>query len=214
MRHIFKLQCSQKYHINYSRVSRRRGHVNKLALVAAAIVAIFGCAAPAFSQMVGVVGGNAGQSPSEAREVDQKFDELKNEGRLDASKSNLDKELEAGAALVKQSKFAEALPHLEFVVDKRPNDVTALIYLGFSHRMIGSTLIGASKTAEYVTALSLYRRAQAIEPDNKLLHEYAGKVLMLLHDVPNAKVELNALKNLCPSGCPERAALEAVVPPA
>jgi len=186
--------------------------MNKSAFVKAAAAAVLFAAAPASGQMVGTVGANPGQSPSDARELDQKFDELRNQGSLDNPNADPEKELETGASLVKQSKFSEALPHLEFYVSKHPKDVTALIYLGFSHRMIGSTEVGINPGDEYRKALDCYRRAQALDPDNRLLHEYAGKVLMLMHDVPDAQVELTALRKACPSGCPERQALEAVVP--
>jgi tetratricopeptide (TPR) repeat protein len=180
-------------------------------IVAGAALAL-ALSAPAFSQMVGQVGNNPGQSPSEARALDQKFDELRNQGAL----KNVDagKELEIGSNLVKQSKFAEAIPHLELALSKKPADVTTLIYLGFSHRMLAGSMAGFARRDELIKALEYYRRGLEIDPKNKLLHEYTGKVLVLLDDVPAAQTELKALQQLCPSGCDELKALSAVVPAA
>jgi tetratricopeptide (TPR) repeat protein len=186
--------------------------MRKALVLASLVVLTIAVGAPALAQMVGAVGANPGQSPAEARELDQKFDELRDKGIVDNPNLNIDKELETGANLVKQSKFAEAIPHLDIVVAKRPNDVTALIYLGFAHRMVGASMGGFAKTDEYMKALAYYRRGLAIEPDNKLLHEYTGKVLVLLNNIPEAQAELQALRKLCPSGCVELSALSAVVP--
>ena len=169
-------------------------------------------AAPMFAQMVGQVGNNVGQSPGEARQVDQKFEELQNEGKLNAAKSDPAAELKLGSDLVRQSKFADAIPHLEAALEKRPNDVTTLIYLGFSHRMLAQGLSGVTKTDQYLTALDYYKRGLTLAPGNRLLHEYTGKVRMLLGDLPAAQAELKTLHQLCSSGCDELRSLSAVVP--
>lgn len=180
-------------------------------MVTAAVAALLVFTA-ASAQMVGQVGNNPGQSPQDARALDQKFEELQNEHKLDSSKIDPARELKIGSDLVKQSKFAEALPHLEAAVQKRPDDVTALIYLGFSHRMLAQGMTGMARTEQYLTALNLYKRGLLLEPNNRLLREYTGKVLMLLHDLPAAQAELRTLKQLCPSGCEELRALSDVVP--
>ena len=169
-------------------------------------------AAPMFAQMVGQVGNNPGQSPAEARQVDQKFQELQNEGKLNAAKSDPANELKLGSDLVKQSKFADAIPHLEASLEKRPNDVTTLIYLGFSHRMLAQGMSGVARTDQYLTALDYYKRGLVLAPDNRLLHEYTGKVHLLLGDLPAAQAELKTLHQFCPSGCDELRALSAAVP--
>jgi len=179
-------------------------------LVAAALAAL--TAAPAAAQMVGQVGNNPGQSPQDARQLDQKFEELKSQGKVGTGKESAADELKIGSDLVKQSKFAEAVPHLELALEKRPDDVTTLIYLGFSHRMLAQNMNGVARTDQYLSALEYYKRGLAIDPKNRLLREYTGKVRMLLHDVPGAQAELKALKGLCPSGCVELQALAAVVP--
>jgi tetratricopeptide (TPR) repeat protein len=157
---------------------------------------------PAYPQLVGGVGANVGQSPSEARETDQKFDEL----RAEQEKQNDvgTDELTVGAGLVKQAKFADAVPHLERALAKHPRDVTTLIYLGFSHRMIGVSLSGDARAAEFAKALEYYRQGLEIDGRNRLLHEYTGKLYILMHDQASAEKEMDALKDVCPSGCDER----------
>lgn len=186
--------------------------MQKLRILASAAALLVATGTPAVSQMVGAVGANPGQSPSDARQLDQTFDELKNKGKLNNPNIDAGKELEIGANLVKESKFSEAIPHLEIVLAKRPNDVTALIYMGFSHRMVAAGMGGFAKTDEYMKALEYYRRGLVLDPSNRLLHEYTGKVLVLLNDEAGAQAELKALQRLCPSGCTELKALSAVVP--
>jgi tetratricopeptide (TPR) repeat protein len=184
--------------------------MRKFEIAAAATAILVLAAPPAASQMVGTVGANPGESPSEARQTDQTFDELRNKGTLDNTGKAAD-ELAAGANLVKEHKFAEAVPHLEAALARRPRDVTALTYLGFAHRMIGSNLSGDAAKAEYEKALEYYRRGLAIDSRNRLLHEYAGKVHLLLHDAPSAEAEQAALKRLCPDGCDELSTLSEVL---
>jgi tetratricopeptide (TPR) repeat protein len=186
--------------------------MNKPGWIVTGAALAFALGAPAFSQMVGQVGNNPGQSPSDARALDQKFDELRNQGALKTVDAG--KELEIGSNLVKQSKFAEAIPHLELALSKKPADVTTLIYLGFSHRMLAGTMVGFARRDELMKALEYYRRGLEADPKNRLLHEYTGKALVLLDDAPAAQGELKALQQLCPSGCDELKALSSVVPSA
>ena len=127
-----------------------------------------------------------------------------------AAQSKVSDELVVGADLVKQQKYAEAIPHLELAFAKMPNNATTLIYLGFSHRMIGAGLSGDARNGEYQKALSYYRQAAGIDPDNQLLHEYLGKLCILMHDQTSAQNELVTLDRLCPSGCESRDALSKV----
>lgn len=177
-----------------------------------AVVAVFLVLIPAQAQMVGQVGNNPGQSPSQARQADQKFEELRNQGLFRQADPN--KELKIGAALVKESRFEEALPHLEAALALHPNDVTALTYAGFTERMLGSASRGLIKSDHYAKALAYYRRGLVLEPGNLLLHEYAGKVHLLLGNTPEAARELAELRRLCPSGCESLTALQAVIPAA
>jgi tetratricopeptide (TPR) repeat protein len=120
-------------------------------------------------------------------------------------------ELAIGADLVKQGKFSDAIPHLEAAQKAKPRDVTTLTYLGFAHRMAANALTGQARAAEYNAALDAYREGLAISPDNKLLHEYLGKLYLLQRQAGPASDELKVLQSLCEAGCAERTALEEAI---
>ena len=69
--------------------------------------------------------------------------------------------------------------------------------------MIGSKLPEGARSDEYTKALGYYKRAATLDPRNKLLHEYMGKLYLLMRDKPPADGELKTLQSLCPSGCDE-----------
>ena len=182
------------------------------AILAASVAALVVTGTAAFSQMAGQVGAGVGGSPQDARQTDYAYDELKAKAEKDrAARSNPSDELVAGADLVKQQKYAEAIPHLELALVKKPNNATTLLYLGFSHRMVGATLVGDARNGEFQKALGYYRQAATIDPDNQLLHEYLGKLFILMKDPASAQNELKTLDGLCPSGCESRDALSRVV---
>ncbi len=145
------------------------------------------------------------QGTYEQQGQDYGYDNMKAD--TNSSGASVHDELAAGAALVKQQKYNEAIPHLELAARKRRSDATALIYLGFAHRMLAATLSGAEQTAEFGKALDCYKQALAIDADNKLLHEYLGKLYLLTREYGMASDELTTLGRLCPSGCAEREAL-------
>lgn len=116
-------------------------------------------------------------------------------------------EFAIGAALVKDKKFSEAIGHLELAKAKHPGNADILIYLGFSHRMIGSGLTGDAQAGEFRQALQCYQQALAIDGGNRLLHEYLGKLYLLTRQYALASNELKTLGTLCPSGCEEHTAL-------
>ena len=90
----------------------------------------------------------------------------------------------------------------------KPNSADVLNYLGYTHRMLG----------DYPSSLDFYKRALAIDPQHKGVHEYLGELYLQMHDMASAQAELTTLAGLCPSGCDERdmltKAIAAYVPPA
>jgi tetratricopeptide (TPR) repeat protein len=154
---------------------------------------------PALSQMSGSgVPPNSGQDPN--------YDDMRAD--MDAKKNTeTANEFVTGAGLVKQQQFAAAIPHLEAAFAKNPRNVTLLIYLGFSHRMVGGASAGVAQAAEFKKALDYYQQGLAIDADNKLLHEYLGKLDLLMREYGSAADELKTLQTLCPSDCAERTAL-------
>ena len=59
--------------------------------------------------------------------------------------------------------------------------------------------------------MEYYQQGLAIDGDNKLLHEYLGKLYLLMRKYDLAENEMKVLETLCPSSCPERAALTAAI---
>ena len=180
---------------------------NHLLFVAAA-AALLAAGAPAIAQMEGGVGGGTGGSPQDARETDQAYEELRSEKKISGTNpSQAPDELAVGADMVKQGQFADAIPHLEAALAKNPDNSITLIYLGFAHRMMGAIIYGPARDTEYKKALGYYQQAVKIDPRNTLLHEYLGKLDILMHDQASAQNELNTLGSLCPNGCDSRDAL-------
>jgi predicted Zn-dependent protease len=99
--------------------------------------------------------------------------------------------------LIHHEEYAQAIPHLESALAQRPHDADILNYLGYTHRMVG----------DYQVSLDYYKRALAIDPDHKGVHEYLGELYLQMNDQPSAQKELETLASLCPSGCDERDAL-------
>jgi tetratricopeptide (TPR) repeat protein len=170
--------------------------------------------APAAAQVSGGMGSEGSYSGQ--------YEDQGKEGGFDPSKlhsgpdAHAD-ELATGADLVKQEKFADAIPHLERAEEKSPRNVTVLIYLGFAHRMLGEHVTLEGSTAEYDKALGYYRKGLDIDPRNKLLHEYLGKLYLLMRQYSDASDELKKLSDLCSSDCPERDSLSQAIaanPPA
>ena len=110
--------------------------------------------------------------------------------------------------LIHHQQYAEAIPHLDAALAQRPRNADILNYEGFTHRMVG----------DYQSSLDYYKRALAIDPDHKGVHEYLGELYLQMHDQASAQNELTTLATLCPSGCDERdaltKALAAYAPPA
>ncbi len=169
----------------------RRAHL----ILIAALVA----ATPALSQMSGTgVPPNSGQDPN--------YDDMR--AAMDAKQNTKPvDEFVTGANLVKQQQFNAAIPHLEAALAKNPHNVTLMIYLGFAHRMVGGSSTGVVQAGEFKKALDYYQQGLTIDGDNKLLHEYLGKLDLLMRQYPLAASEMKTLETLCPSDCAERTAL-------
>lgn len=99
--------------------------------------------------------------------------------------------------MIRHKQYAEAIPHLQFALADKPQDVDILSYLGFAKRMVG----------DYDGALYYYQRALAIAPDHKGLHESMGEFDLAKNDLASAQKELATLATLCPTSCDERDAL-------
>jgi tetratricopeptide (TPR) repeat protein len=118
--------------------------------------------------------------------------------------SNTDPGFEAysqALRLIKQERFAEAIPYLDTALQKRPHNADILNYEGYAHRMIG----------DYTASLDYYNRALAINPGHKGVHEYMGELYLQTRQLDKAEAELATLAKLCPDGCEEKDTLSASI---
>ena len=166
--------------------------MQKLLLATVAATAILTLTAPSFSMGGGGGGGGGGYGGSES---------------FPSSGATFD-EYTVAVRLIKHEKYADAIPHLELALADKPHSADILNYLGYTHRMLG----------DYSSSLDFYKRALAIDPDHKGVHEYLGELYLQMNNLPAAQGELTTLASLCPSGCDERdmltKAIAAYVPPA
>jgi tetratricopeptide (TPR) repeat protein len=113
--------------------------------------------------------------------------------------------------LIHHQQYAEAIPHLETALEKRPRDADILNYLGYTHRMVGMTYTDAGRDGEFKMSLDYYQRALGIDPNHKGVHEYLGELYLQMHDMASAQKEQTTLASLCPSGCDERETLDKAI---
>jgi predicted Zn-dependent protease len=120
--------------------------------------------------------------------------------------------------LIRHEQFADAIPHLEKALAKRPHDADIFNYLGYTHRMVGVGEAAAARDNDFKLSLAYYQQALAIDPNHKGVHEYLGELYLQMNDLESAHREMNQLVILCPEGCDERdtltKALAAYVPAA
>jgi tetratricopeptide (TPR) repeat protein len=118
-----------------------------------------------------------------------------------SSASTQDSDYTAAEQAVKAGRYADALPLLNKVVQRTPNNADAWNYIGFSNRKLG----------KFPEALAAYEKALAINPDHLGANEYLGELYLQTGDMPKAEARLAKLDKLCLFGCPEYRALKAAV---
>jgi len=120
--------------------------------------------------------------------------------------------------LIAHLQYADAIPHLEKALAKRPHDADVFNYLGYTHRMVGVGEAAPARDNDFKLSLAYYQQALAIDPNHKGVHEYLGELYLQMNDLNAAHHEMNELVILCPDSCVERdtlgKALAAYVPPA
>lgn len=99
----------------------------------------------------------------------------------------------AAETLIKEWKYADAIPLLEKVIKAEPENADAYNQLGYAHRKL-------NKLPE---AKSHYARALSITPDHKGALEYQGELFLMLDDLKSAEANLARLDKLCFFGCAE-----------
>ena len=88
---------------------------------------------------------------------------------------------------VKAKQYRKAIFILEKVVQRDPNNVDAMNYLGYSHRQLG----------QYDKALIYYKAALAKNANHRGVNEYLGQLYLRTGKVGAAKAQLARLRTIC-----------------
>ena len=99
--------------------------------------------------------------------------------------------------LIDQQKYGMAVDKLQTYLDATPQDANGYNLLGYSYRQLG----------KYDEAKAAYDRALRLDPGHKGVHEYLGELYLKTGQPAKAEVELETLKGLCGTDCPEYQAL-------
>jgi Flp pilus assembly protein TadD len=103
--------------------------------------------------------------------------------------------------LIKEWKYAEAIPLLEKVVKDDPKNADAYNQLGYASR----------KLNKLPDARIHYAKALELQPEHKGALAYQGEMFLMLDDVKSAEINLDKLDKLCTFGCTEYTELKKAV---
>lgn len=103
--------------------------------------------------------------------------------------------------LIKEWKYAEAIPLLEKVVKDDPKNADAYNQLGYASR----------KLNKLPDARIHYAKALELQPEHKGALAYQGEMFLMLDDVKSAETNLAKLDKLCTFGCTEYTELKKAV---
>ena len=104
-----------------------------------------------------------------------------------------DPQYTAAVKAIKAKEYAKAIPLLEGVTQREPQNADAYNWLAYATRRNGDA----------AAALPLYEKALAINPKHRGAHEYMGEAYLMLGNVAKAKEHLAKLDSLCMLGCSE-----------
>jgi Flp pilus assembly protein TadD len=133
-------------------------------------------------------------------------------------KSTKDTNYTQAEKLVKDGKYADAIPLLNKAVKANPKSADAYNYLGYSYRQLGQF---DSAMEYYNTALSLqpkhlganeyYNTALSLQPKHLGANEYLGELYLQLGEVDKAEERLAVLDKECFFGCEEYSDLKQAI---
>ncbi|MBL8690567.1 MAG: tetratricopeptide repeat protein [Rhodospirillaceae bacterium] len=103
--------------------------------------------------------------------------------------------------LIKEWKYAEAIPLLQKVVKDDPKNADAYNQLGYASR----------KLNKLPDARIHYAKALELQPEHKGALAYQGEMFLMLDDVKSAETNLAKLDKLCTFGCTEYTELKKAV---
>ena len=104
-----------------------------------------------------------------------------------------DAQYTAALKAIKAKEYARAIPLLEGVTQREPQNADAYNWLAYATR----------KNGDPRASIPIYQKALAIDPKHKGAHEYIGEAYLMLGDLPKAKEHLKTLDSLCFITCEE-----------
>ncbi len=104
-----------------------------------------------------------------------------------------DAQYTAAVKAIKAKEYAKAIPLLEGVTQREPQNADAYNWLGYATR----------KNGDPSASIPIYQKALGIDPKHKGAHEYIGEAYLMLGDLPKAKEHLKRLDSLCFVTCEE-----------
>jgi len=104
-----------------------------------------------------------------------------------------DAQYTAALKAIKAKEYARAIPLLEDVTQREPQNADAYNWLAYATR----------KNGDPRASIPIYQKALAIDPKHKGAHEYIGEAYLMLGDLAKAKEHLKTLDSLCFITCEE-----------
>ncbi|MCK5362404.1 MAG: tetratricopeptide repeat protein [Gammaproteobacteria bacterium] len=103
--------------------------------------------------------------------------------------------------LIKDGKYADAIPLLNKAVKANPKSADAYNYLGYSYRQLG----------QFEAAMEHYNTALSLQPKHLGANEYLGELYLQLGQVDKAEEHLAVLDKECFFGCEEHSDLKEAI---
>jgi tetratricopeptide (TPR) repeat protein len=103
--------------------------------------------------------------------------------------------------LIKDGKYADAIPLLNKAVKTNPKSADAYNYLGYSYRQLG----------QFEAAMEYYHTALGLQPKHLGANEYLGELYLQLGEVDKAEERLAVLDKECFFGCEEYSDLKQAI---
>lgn len=112
-----------------------------------------------------------------------------------------DPAMAAAVQAIDAREYARAIPMLEEVVKRQPENADAYNWLAYATR----------KNGDPARSIPIYQKALALDPKHLGAHEYIGEAYLALDNLPKAKEHLARLNRLCLFGCEQHTDLKKAV---
>ena len=112
-----------------------------------------------------------------------------------------DAQYTAALKAIKAKEYARAIPLLEDVTQREPQNADAYNWLAYATR----------KNGDPAASIPIYEKALAIDPKHRGAHEYIGEAYLMLDQLPQAEQHLARLDSLCVFGCAEHRELKTAI---